>query len=95
MGDNLLALVVFVVPNALGGNSGARPNVGFRPGNPVKPHGIRIDPAVSLPSAPATSPAATAAADPPLDPPAIRSGCGTHQSSSSVMPGSPLAMARR
>jgi hypothetical protein len=33
---------------------------------------MRIDPAVSLPSAAATRPAATAAADPPLEPPAIR-----------------------
>jgi hypothetical protein len=54
--------------------AGTRPQVGLRPTTPQQDVGMRIDPAVSLPSAPATSPAATAAADPPLDPPAIRSG---------------------
>ena len=34
---------------------------------------LRIDPPVSVPSAPYARPAATAAADPPLDPPAVRS----------------------
>jgi hypothetical protein len=53
---------------------GTRPQVGFSPTTPQHDDGIRIDPAVSLPTAPATNPAATAAADPPLDPPAIRSG---------------------
>jgi hypothetical protein len=33
---------------------------------------MRIEPAVSLPTANPTSPAATAAAEPPLDPPAMR-----------------------
>jgi hypothetical protein len=52
--------------------AGTRPQVGLSPTTPQQAAGIRIDPAVSLPTAPGTSPAATAAADPPLDPPAIR-----------------------
>jgi hypothetical protein len=46
-----------------------RPLVGLNPINPLKAAGTRPDPAVSVPSAKATSPAATATADPELDPP--------------------------
>ena len=62
------------VPNALGGHIGTRPNVGLSPGRPVKPHGMRIEPAPSLPSASGTRPAASAAALPPLEPPGVVSG---------------------
>src|SRR6202030_2168005 len=50
------------------------PNVGFSPTQPESEAGIRIDPPVSDPSAPAHSPATTAIADPPLDPPGRRAG---------------------
>src|SRR4051794_11220431 len=62
------------VPNALGGHSGTRPKVGLSPGNPLKPHGMRIEPAPSLPSASGTRPAASAAALPPLEPPGVMAG---------------------
>ena len=62
------------VPNALGGHSGTRPKVGLSPGRPQKPHGMRIEPAPSLPSASGTRPAASAAALPPLEPPGVVAG---------------------
>ena len=62
------------VPNALGGHIGTRPKVGLSPGRPVKAHGMRIEPAPSLPSASGTRPAASAAALPPLEPPGVVSG---------------------
>ena len=40
---------------------------------PQSEEGMRIEPPVSVPSAPAQSPAATAAPEPLLDPPGIRS----------------------
>ena len=43
------------------------------PVTPQNAAGIRIEPAVSVPSVPGTSPAATAAPLPPLEPPQIRS----------------------
>ena len=49
-----------------------RPKVGLSPTQPQRLAGIRIDPPVSEPSAPAQSPAATAAPEPPLDPPGTR-----------------------
>ena len=49
------------------------PRVGFSPTIPLSAAGTRPDPAVSVPSANATTPAATATALPELDPPAIRS----------------------
>jgi hypothetical protein len=48
-----------------------RPLLGFSPTRPFSAAGTRPDPAVSVPSAKATSPAATATADPELDPPLI------------------------
>src|SRR5207245_4865402 len=54
---------------------GTRPNVGLKPTMPQHAAGMRIDPPVSVPSAPATSPSASAAAEPPLEPPAVKSGC--------------------
>src|SRR6478735_2252434 len=48
------------------------PKVGLRPTIPQRLAGTRIDPPVSLPSAPAQRPPATAAPEPPLDPPGIR-----------------------
>ena len=39
------------------------------PAIPQKEAGLRIDPPVSVPSAPITNPAATAVADPVLEPP--------------------------
>ncbi len=50
-----------------------RPVVGRTPVTPQKHAGIRIEPAVSVPSVPATRPAAAAAPLPPLEPPQIRS----------------------
>src|SRR5208283_5338374 len=50
-----------------------RPYVGLMPTTPQKDDGCRIEPPVSVPSAPAHNPAATAAAEPPLDPPGTRS----------------------
>ncbi len=41
---------------------------------PQQAEGIRIDPAVSVPTESSTMPAATAAAEPPLDPPGLRDG---------------------
>ena len=41
---------------------------------PVSAAGWRIEPPVSVPSAPATRPAATAAAEPPDEPPGTRVG---------------------
>src|SRR5262245_27286411 len=48
------------------------PDVGRRPLVPQRADGIRIDPPVSVPSAPTQRSAASAAAEPPLEPPAIR-----------------------
>jgi hypothetical protein len=47
------------------------PRCGLMPTRPVQAAGIRMDPAPSDPTAPATIPAATAAADPPDDPPGV------------------------
>ena len=41
---------------------------------PQHADGMRIEPAVSVPSAARTMPAATAAAEPPLEPPGMRDG---------------------
>ena len=49
------------------------PRVGLSPTIPFIAAGTRPEPAVSVPSANATSPAATATALPELDPPEIRS----------------------
>ena len=53
---------------------GTTPNPGLKPTTPQHAAGIRIEPPVSVPSAPSTSPSASAAAEPPLDPPAVRPG---------------------
>ena len=47
-----------------------RPYVGLRPTTPQHAAGSRMEPPVSLPSAPSANPAATAAAEPLLEPPA-------------------------
>ena len=52
---------------------GTRPVVGRRPVTPQKQEGMRIEPAVSVPSVPAARSAAAAAPLPPLEPPQIRS----------------------
>ena len=49
----------------------SKPRVGFQPTMLLKAAGTRPEPAVSVPSAKATSPAATATAEPELDPPEI------------------------
>src|SRR5699024_2899773 len=51
------------------GPTGVLPRVGFKPNNPEKEAGIRIDPPPSLAPATGTTPEAIAAAAPPLDPP--------------------------
>lgn len=48
--------------------------VGFRPHVPVKWHGIRMDPPISLPRASGAHRDATRLASPPLLPPGVRSG---------------------
>jgi hypothetical protein len=56
-----------------------RPKVGFRPTQPQRLAGMRIDLPVSEPKAAAANPAATATPEPPLEPPGTRSdraGCG-------------------
>src|SRR5205823_11758852 len=50
-----------------------RPRVGFSPTMLVNDAGTRPDPAVSVPSAKATSPTATATAEPELEPPGMKS----------------------
>ena len=58
---------------------GTSPVEGRIPVTPQNAEGMRIEPAVSVPSAPGTSPAATAAPLPPLDPPQTRSSAhGLH-----------------
>ena len=51
---------------------GTRPKDGLRPTTPVSDAGTRMEPPVSVPSAPAIMLLARAAAEPPLDPPATR-----------------------
>lgn len=48
--------------------------LGLKPTMPQQAAGMRMDPAVSVPTAMATIPAATAAAEPPLEPPGMRPG---------------------
>src|SRR5450631_3437480 len=50
-----------------------RPGVGLRPTTLLNPAGTRPEPAVSVPSANATSPRASATAEPELEPPLTRS----------------------
>src|SRR5438132_12384118 len=57
------------LPNGLTGHVGTLPNVGFRPTQPQKPAGIRMEPPPSVPTARVAIPRTTAAALPPLDPP--------------------------
>jgi hypothetical protein len=59
------------MPKGLAGHAGTRPNVGFRPGRPQKPDGMRMEPPPSVPSASGTMPVPSAAALPPLEPPAV------------------------
>src|SRR6516225_6363307 len=49
-----------------------RPYVGLMPTMPLKAAGWRIEPPVSVPSAPTHSMAATAAAEPPEEPPGTK-----------------------
>src|SRR5690349_7927269 len=58
--------------NAITPNRDTRPYVGFIPTQPTIAAGCRIEPPVSVPSAPATIRAAIAAALPPEDPPGDR-----------------------
>src|SRR5688572_25473715 len=51
-----------------------RPRVGLMPTTPHTDDGMRIDPPVSVPSAPRQSSAASAAPEPPDEPPTIRVG---------------------
>ena len=51
---------------------GTRPVEGRMPETPQNAVGMRIEPAVSVPSVPGTRPAAAAAALPPLEPPVAR-----------------------
>jgi hypothetical protein len=53
------------------GQNGTRPKVPLKPTTPVRPAGIRIDPAPSPPCASGPRPAATAAAAPPEEPPGV------------------------
>ncbi len=53
---------------------GTSPYVGLNPAMPQQAAGMRIEPPVSVPSAPSASPATSAAAEPPLEPPAVRPG---------------------
>ena len=58
---------------------GTSPVEGRRPVTPQNADGIRIEPAVSVPSVAGTRPAATAAPLPPLEPPQTRSSAhGLH-----------------
>ena len=50
-----------------------RPQLGRTPVTPLNAAGIRIEPAVSVPSVPAARSAAAQAPEPPLEPPQIRS----------------------
>jgi hypothetical protein len=50
-----------------------RPHVGLRPATPHQNDGMRIEPAVSLPSDPKQSPAAVATPEPLEEPPGERS----------------------
>src|SRR5690242_828997 len=63
-----------VAPKLLSGQTGTRPNVGFRPKTPLKAAGMRIDPPPSVPMWKTPMPSAAAAAAPPLEPPAVRDG---------------------
>src|SRR5438270_7196978 len=60
------------LPKGLTGHVGTLPNVGFRPAQPQKPTGIRMEPPPSVPSARVVIPSTTATALPPLDPPEVR-----------------------
>src|SRR5690349_15861568 len=59
------------VPIGESGQAGTRPKDGFRPNNPVKPQGMRIEPPPSVPTVSGPMPEATAAAPPPEDPPGV------------------------
>ena len=48
---------------------------GLSPETPQQADGVRIDPAVSVPSAMSASPVATATAEPDDEPPGMRAGC--------------------
>ncbi len=51
------------------------PYVGLNPAMPQHAAGMRIEPPVSVPSAPSASPSTSAAAEPPDEPPAVSDGC--------------------
>lgn len=51
---------------------GTSPKLGLRPTTPHSPDGMRMEPAVSVPTAPRQNPAAKAAPLPPEDPPGMR-----------------------
>jgi hypothetical protein len=56
-----------------------KPFVGFNPTMLLNPAGTRPDPAVSVPSAKATSPAATLTAEPEDDPPETYASSNTQR----------------
>src|SRR5215467_14276384 len=53
------------------GHTGTRPNWPLMPANPVRLHGMRIEPPASVPSPNGVTPAATEAAAPALEPPGV------------------------
>ncbi len=61
--------------------TGTAPTVGFKPTTLLRPAGMRLEPAVSVPSAKLAKPRATAIADPDEEPPGTIAGsklfCGT------------------
>src|SRR6185503_8461082 len=59
------------VPNGESGHAGTRPKDALMPKRPVNPHGMRIEPPPSVPTASGPIPAATAAAAPPDEPPGV------------------------
>ncbi len=61
------------VPIGDSGQAGTRPKFALMPEMPVKPHGMRIEPPPSVPTASWPRPAATCAEAPPLEPPGVRS----------------------
>ena len=71
----------------------SRPRVGLSPTISLKAAGTRPDPAVSVPSANATSPSATDTADPELEPPDTCSALNTleHAPYGLRVPTSPVA----
>src|SRR5215472_9798980 len=60
--------------NALAGQIGTRPSVGFSPTSPHHAAGMRIDPPASVPMCSGPKPAAPAAPAPDDEPPVVKAG---------------------